>query len=40
MRTIEAGKKIARRHGYATNSTLAGINLMAPKRPGHRTARE
>jgi hypothetical protein len=38
MRTTEAGKKTAGRHGYATNNTLAGINLMAPKRPGHRTA--
>jgi hypothetical protein len=39
MRIIEADGKTAGRRGYATNSTLAGINLIVPKRPGRRTTR-
>ena len=39
MMTIEAGTKAARKRGYATNSSLAGINLMARKRSGCRIQR-
>jgi hypothetical protein len=31
MRNTEAGEKAAGRRGGATNSTLAGINLLVPK---------
>ncbi len=32
MRTVEAARKAATRRGYATNSTLAGVTLIAPRR--------
>jgi hypothetical protein len=35
MKTIEAGAKARRKRGYATNSSLAGINLLARKWSGH-----
>lgn len=37
MRTVETGERTSRRRAYATNSTLAGINLVARKRPARRT---
>jgi hypothetical protein len=36
MRNTKAGEKAAERRGGATNSTLAGINLLVP-RPLRRT---
>ncbi len=38
MRTIEAGAKARRKRGYATNSSLAGINLLVKKGSGRRMA--
>lgn len=38
MRTIEAGAKAKRKRGYATNSSLAGINFLAKKGSGRRMA--
>ena len=39
MMIVEAGTKAARKRGYATNSSLAGINLMARKGSGRRIKR-
>jgi hypothetical protein len=39
MRTIGTGGKTAARRGYATDSTLAGIILIAPKRHRRRSKR-
>jgi hypothetical protein len=39
MRNVEAGAKATRKRGYATNSSLAGFNLMAIKGSGRRTSR-
>ena len=39
MRNVEAGSKVARKSGYATNSSLAGFNLMVRKGSGRRTGR-
>ena len=39
MRNMEAGTQPTRKHGYATNSSLAGINHMARKRSGRRINR-
>jgi hypothetical protein len=36
MRTIETGAKVTRKRGYATNSSLAGIYLLAKNGSGRR----
>jgi hypothetical protein len=36
MRTIKAGAKARRMRGYATNSSFAGLNLLARKSSGDR----
>ncbi len=39
MRNAEAGAKAATKRAYATDSSLAGFNLMARKGSGRRTSR-
>jgi hypothetical protein len=36
MRIIEAGANAARKRGYTTNSSLAGISFLARRRSGRR----
>jgi hypothetical protein len=36
LRTIKAGAKARRMRGYATNSSFAGLNLLARKSSGDR----